>query len=112
MFYPVEKIIPKFYKYKILNHNLIVIEAPCKSDARNLLRTFILKNVNYYWYVRIVNLPISELISLIGISEAVSHPVSGESTKFIDNIEFVWDENKWIPLFDYKKRENISDDEE
>lgn len=112
MFYPVEKRLPKFYKYKILDCFLINIEATNKLEARGLLRDFILKNVNYSWYVRIFNMQINELIRMIGVSEAISHLVTGESTKFINNIEFVWDEDKWMPLFDYKKRENIYDDEE
>lgn len=91
--YPVEKNILRFYKYKFLNSNEeVTIEALNKKQARIFLRDFILQNPKFH------NLQI--------ISETLSLPIYGLTTKMIDNIEHVWVSTGWIPLWEFKKYED------
>jgi hypothetical protein len=91
--YPVEKNILRFYKYKFYQSDEIVtIEAFNRKQARTLLRDFILTTP------KLKNLPV--------ISETLTLPIYGQTTKMIDNIENVWIGNGWIPLWEFKKYEN------
>jgi hypothetical protein len=91
--YPVEKNILRFYKYKFYQSDEIVtIEAFNRKQARTLLRDFIRTTP------KLKNLPV--------ISETLTLPIYGQTTKMIDNIENVWIGNGWIPLWEFKKYEN------
>jgi hypothetical protein len=91
--YPVEKYGLRFYKYKFLGIDGIVnIEAQNRKEARYFLNVFILNNTKYH------NVPI--------ISETLSLPIYGETTKMIDNIECVWIGNGWMPLWEFEKQTN------
>jgi hypothetical protein len=91
--YPVEKYILRFYKYKFYQSDEIVtIEAFNRKQARIFLRDFILKNP------KLQNIPI--------ISESLTLPIFGQTTKIIDGVENVWIGNGWIPLWEFKKYEN------
>jgi len=92
--YPVEKNILRFYKYKFLGYEKpLVIEAYNKLQARQTLSYFLEKNPQY------------QGISVI--SESLSLPIFGETTKMIDNIEHVWvgelSYNNWMPLEEFEK---------
>ena len=91
--YPVEKNILRFYKYKFFNSDEeVTIEAFDKKQARAFLKDFILQNPKFH------NLPI--------ISETLSLPIYGLTTKIIDNVECVWVSTGWIPLWEFKKYED------
>jgi hypothetical protein len=91
--YPVEKNVLRFYKYKFYQSDEIVtIEAFNRKQARTLLRDFILTN--------------PKLKNLTIISETLTLPIFGQTTKMIDNVENVWIGNGWIPLWEFKKYEN------
>jgi hypothetical protein len=91
--YPVEKNVLRFYKYKFFNSDEVVtIEAYNKIQARIGLRDFISANPKLH------NLPI--------ISETLTLPIYGQTTKIINDIECVWIGNGWIPLWEFKKYEN------
>lgn len=88
--YPVEKNIIRFYKYKFLDiEEQVVIEALNRKEARILLRDFILVNPMYQ------NIPI--------INESLSLPLFGETSKMINNMEYVWIATGWIPLWEFEK---------
>ena len=89
--YPVEKNIIRFYKYKLLGKedDPIVIEAINRKEARILLRDLILHNP------ALQNLPI--------IDESLSLPIFGETKKMIDDIEYVWFAQGWIPIWEFEK---------
>jgi len=91
--YPVEKNVLRFYKYKFYQSDEIVtIEAFNRKQARTLLRDFILNN--------------PKLQNLTIISETLTLPIFGQTTKMIDNVENVWIGTGWIPLWEFKKYEN------
>jgi hypothetical protein len=91
--YPVEKNVLRFYKYKFYQSDEIVtIEAFNRKQARTLLGDFILTN--------------PKLKNLTIISETLTLPIFGQTTKMIDNVENVWIGNGWIPLWEFKKYEN------
>ena len=91
--YPVEKNILRFYKYKFYNSDEIVtIEAFNRKQARIFLRDFILNNPKLH------NTPI--------ISETLTLPIFGQTTKIIDNVEHVCIGKGWIPLWEFKKYED------
>jgi hypothetical protein len=91
--YPVEKNILRFYKYKFLNSTEeVTIEAFDKKQSRIFLRDFILQNPKFH------NLQI--------ISETLSLPIYGLTTKIIDDVEHVWVSTGWIPLWEFKKYED------
>lgn len=91
--YPVEKNVLRFYKYKFYQSDeMVTIEAFNRKQARTLLMDFIINNP------KLQNLPI--------ISETLTLPIYGQTTKIIDNIENVWIGNGWIPLWEFKKYEN------
>jgi hypothetical protein len=93
--YPVEKYGLRFYKYKFLGfeENPITIEACNKWEARQMLSIFIRKHKEYH------NVPI--------ISETLSLPIFGETTKEINGIKHVWVGNLtstfWMPLWEFEK---------
>lgn len=89
--YPVEKHTLRFYKYKFLSleDDPVQVEAFNRKEARIMLRDFILNNPNFQ------NKPI--------ISETVSLPIVGFTTKIIDDVENVWIGKGWIPLWEYEK---------
>jgi hypothetical protein len=91
--YPVEKNVLRFYKYKFYQSDEIVtIEAFNRKQARILLRDFILNN--------------PKLQNLTIISETLTLPIFGQTTKIINNVENVWIGSGWIPLWEFKKYEN------
>jgi hypothetical protein len=91
--YPVEKNVLRFYKYKFYQSDEIVtIEAFNRKQARTFLRDFILNN--------------PKLQNLIIISETLTLPIFGQTTKIIDNVENVWIGSGWIPLWEFKKYED------
>jgi hypothetical protein len=91
--YPVEKDVLRFYKYKFYQSDEVVtIEAFNRKQARIILREFILNNP------KLQNLPI--------ISETLTLPIYGQTTKIINNVENVWIGNGWIPLWEFKQFEN------
>jgi hypothetical protein len=73
--------------------NPIVFEAYNRKQARLSLKLFIETN------------PMYKNVAII--SETLFIPIIGETTKFVDKVEYVWIGNGWIPLWEYKKRENI-----
>ena len=91
--YPVEKNVLRFYKYKFYQSDEIVtIEAFNRKQARTLLGDFILNN--------------PKLQNLTIISETLTLPIYGQTTKLIDNVENVWIGTGWIPLWEFKKYED------
>jgi hypothetical protein len=91
--YPVEKNVLRFYKYKFYQSDEIVtIEAFNRKQARTLLRDFILNN--------------HKLQNLTIISETLTLPIFGQTTKMINNVENVWIGTGWIPLWEFKKYED------
>jgi hypothetical protein len=91
--YPVEKDVLRFYKYKFYQSDEVVtIEAFNRKQARIFLRDFILNN--------------PKLQNLTIISETLTLPIYGQTTKMINNVENVWIGNGWIPLWEFKKYEN------
>lgn len=102
--YTVEKITIRFYKYKILGKDLITIEAFNKNEARKLLRDYIIsKTYNLKCYSYLSSLTTNQIVSELGISESLNLPVTGESLKVINNLDCVWFNNQWIPLWEYEK---------
>ncbi len=92
--YPVEKHILRFYKYKFSGYNeVITVEAYNRDEARYLLRE----------HVR--NTP--QLHGVKVISETLSLPIFGETTKNIDGLEYVWVGNmssdNWMLLSEFNK---------
>jgi hypothetical protein len=91
--YPVEKDVLRFYKYKFYQSDEVVtIEAFNRKQARIFLRDFILIT--------------PKLQNLHIISETLTLPIYGQTTKMINNVENVWIGNGWIPLWEFKKYEN------
>lgn len=91
--YPVEKNILRFYKYKFFGFedNPITIEAYNKLEARQKLLYFL------QLYPQYSGIPV--------VSESLSLPIFGETTKTINGIEQVWcgnlTNNGWMPLNDF-----------
>lgn len=91
--YPVEKNILRFYKYKFFESNeVITIEAFNRKQARAALTQLI------------NNTP--EIQNLKVISETVTLPIYGETTKTINDIEYVWVSTGWIPVWEFEKYES------
>lgn len=91
--YPVEKNILRFYKYKFSGYSeVITVEAYNRTEARHLLRE------------HVSNTP--ELKDVKVISETLSLPIFGETTKNVDGIEYVWVGNlssdNWMILSEFK----------
>ena len=86
--YPVEKYTLRFYKYRLfgLEDKPIVIEAYNKIEARKKLTYLIQSN--------------PELNGKIVVSEWLSLPIYGETTKTINGIKHIWvgGDIMWIPL--------------
>lgn len=92
--YPVEKNILRFYKYKFYGYEKpLIIEAYNKLHARQILSYFLEKNPQYQ--------------GVEVISESLSLPIFGETTKIINGVENVWvgelTHNSWMPLDEYDK---------
>jgi hypothetical protein len=92
--YPVEKHILRFYKYKFSGYKeVITVEAYNRAEARRMLREYV------------SNTP--ELHKVKVISETLSLPIFGETTKSIDGLEYVWVGNmsadNWMLLSEFKK---------
>ena len=89
----VEKHSLRFYKYKFLGYEdkPIVIEAYNKNEARKKLTYFIQQ------HIELTNIPV--------VSESLSLPIYGETTKTIDNIDCVWvgtlSQTGWMPLQEF-----------
>lgn len=95
-YYPVEKIGIRQYKYWFRGFDKpVIVEAQNKWQARHGIVAFIRANPAY------VDVPI--------ISETLSIPIIGETTKKVDNVDFVWNGDGWIPLFDYEQNNFIHD---
>jgi len=91
--YPVEKNILRFYKYKFFDSKeVITVEAFNRKQARQVLTQLI------------NNTP--ELQNLKVISETVTLPIYGETTKMINDIEYVWVSNGWVPVWEFEQYEN------
>ena len=92
--YPVEKISIRFYKYKFLGYEKpVIVEAYNKVQAREALKLFIGNNPDF------VNRPV--------ISESLSLPIFGETTKEINGVMNVWvgnmSVNNWMPITEFEK---------
>jgi hypothetical protein len=92
--YPVEKYILRFYKYKFSGvEKPVVIEAQNKFEARKQLMYYMQK------FPQLQNLQV--------ISESLSLPIFGTTTKFINEIEYVWvnnlTPNGWMELSEFQK---------
>ena len=91
----VEKNILRFYKYKFLGleDKPITIEAYNKQEASQKLTYFIQK------YPQFANIPV--------ISESLSLPIFGETSKQINGVENVWvgslTQSGWMVLDEFKK---------
>lgn len=91
--YPVEKNSLRFYKYKFYGFEKpLIIEAQNKLHARQMLTYFLEKNPQY------------QGVSVI--SESLSLPIFGETTKIINGVEHVWvgelSYNNWMPLDEFQ----------
>lgn len=94
-YYPVEKNILRFYKYKFEGYDdAITIEAYNKLEARQKLSYFLQK------YPQYSGLPV--------ISESLSLPIFGETVKIINNIKHVWvgylSPTNWIEFSEFEKK--------
>jgi hypothetical protein len=92
--YPVEKHIIRFYKYKFSGYGeTITVEAYNRIEARALLREYVSKT--------------TELHKVKVISETLSLPIFGETTRMFDGDEYVWVGNlsadNWMLLSEFKK---------
>ena len=92
----VEKHCIRFYKYKFLGYEdrPLVIEAYNKKEARIKLNNLLAKNPI------LKNTPI--------ISESLTLPIYGETTKKINSVEHVWvgyaiSQTGWMPLENFLK---------
>ena len=96
--YPVEKHVIRFYTYKFfgLEQRPVVIEAYNKIEARRKLAYIIEKNPALY------NIPV--------VSESLTLPIWGETTKKINGIQHVWvgtnSASGWMPLSDFQNMQN------
>jgi hypothetical protein len=92
--YPVEKHVIRFYSYKFLGYEdkPVVIEAYNKLEARRKLNYFREKN--------------PALQSIPVVSESLTLPIWGETTKKIDNVTHVYvgklNASGWMPLSDFE----------
>ena len=92
--YPLEKHTIRFYKYKFAGYEdkPIVIEAYNKLEARQKLMYYLDKQ--------------PALKSIPVISESLSLPIWGETTKDIGGIKHVWvanlSPNGWMPLSEFE----------
>ncbi len=108
--YPVEKNIIRFYKYKFRNEiqGEITVEAYNKKQAREYLREYIIQGITNHRFISFLRgVDMRYFISELGISETLSLPIYGETTKKIDEVEHVWVGDGWIPLWEYQKQNDI-----
>jgi len=98
--------IVRFYKYKILGYDLVNIEAENLTEARAILRSFLLTIAasNPEWYQYFLTISTNDMVRILGISESLYLPVTGISKKKKDEIEYVWVLDKWIPEFEYQQK--------
>jgi hypothetical protein len=93
--YIVEKYSLRFYKYKFSGYEdkPITIEAYNKNEARQKLTYFIQQH------------PILQNVAVV--SESLSLPIFGETTKIIDSVDCVWVGNLtttgWMDLEKFKQ---------
>ena len=92
--YPVEKYTLRFYKYKFSGYNEpIIVEAYNKVEARDILKQ------------HIANRP--ELHGVKVISETLSLPIFGETTKLLNGITMVWvgalSQTNWMTLSEFER---------
>jgi hypothetical protein len=89
--FKVEKHCIRFYKYKFLGYEdkPIVIEAYNKYEARKKLTYFLQQ------YPQFQSTPV--------VSESLSLPIFGETTKMINSVEhvFIGQPNNWMPLDEF-----------
>ena len=91
--YPVEKHILRFYKYKFFGFedSPITIEAYNKLEARRKLSYFLQLYPQYS--------------GIAVVSETLSLPIFGETTKDVNGIKYVWCGNLtqtcWMPLEEF-----------
>ena len=93
-YYPVEKNILRFYKYKFAGYEeAVTIEAYNKLEARQKLSYFLQK------YPQYSGIPV--------ISESLSLPIFGETIKIINNIKHVWvgdfSPTNWMDFSEFEK---------
>lgn len=100
------KNIVRFYKYKILGNDLVVIEANNSAEARVILRNYLLNisKANPSWHEYFLTISTNEIIKILGVSETLYHPVTGISKKTKDGIEYVWVIDSWMPEFEYQQK--------
>lgn len=92
--YPVEKHTIRFYKYRFSGYNEpIIVEAYNKREARNILRQ------------HVANRP--ELHGVKVISETLSIPIFGETTKEFNGVMMVWvgelSQTHWLTIDEFKR---------
>lgn len=91
--YPVEKHTIRFYKYRFSGYDEpIVVEAYNKMQARNALRSHVASR--------------PELSGVKVISETLSIPIFGETTKVMNGVTMVWvgemSQTHWLTLDEFK----------
>jgi len=93
--YPVEKICLRFYKFTFwsLEDEPVTIEAYNKKQAISILTDYVRDNPRY------------DNKGIINMTIAI--PIVGETTKVVDGVELVYIHNKWIPLFEFKRKMNL-----
>jgi len=104
--YPVIKNCIRHYKYKILNEDLLVIEALNRNDARGLLHSYLVNKEP-----SLMGLDIKTIMLKLGISESLSLPITGETKKNVDGVELVWVGNGWKPFWEYKIQNGIIEED-
>lgn len=92
--YPVEKHTIRFYKYKFLGYDEpMIVEAYNKREARQILKNHIAMR--------------PELHKLKVISETLSIPIFGETTKVFNGVTMVWvgesSQTHWLTLDEFNK---------
>jgi len=107
--FQVEKNTIRLYKYKFMgiSESEITFEAYSNRQARLFMREFVISNIrNEQFATYLRGIDVNSLASIIGVSERVSMPVTGETKKTVNNTEMVWFVNNWIPIFEYEKIKN------
>jgi len=92
--YPVEKHTIRFYKYKFSGYSEpIIVEAYNKKEARDILRQHVASR--------------PELHSVKVISETLSIPIIGETTKMLNGVVMVWvgelSQTHWLTIDEYQR---------
>ncbi len=92
--YPVEKHTIRFYKYKFSGYSEpIIVEAYNKREARNILRQHVASR--------------PDLQGAKVISETLSIPIFGETTKMLNGVTMVWvgelSQTHWLTIDEFKR---------